>query len=148
MGRGVGWLTEVGDTKISWRKSWVGCAPTDGLALFFGHGATARSCFMQGRIRLVWRPMLTPGPIAYAVTAPQALHVNMWTEPLYGVECVYTVSPPKNSSGPCTDVGLKFPDAGQKKSAGNLTPCGLARGPQVRTVHGQKGSLKQFQRFP
>ena len=62
--------------------------------------------------------MLTPGPIAYAVTAPQALHVNMWTEPLYGVECVYTVSPPKNSSGPFTDVGFKFLDAGPKKSAG------------------------------
>ena len=148
MGRNVGLLPGVGDTEILWWMSWVGCAPTDGLALFFGHGARARSCFMQGRIRLVWRPMLPPGPIAYAVTAPQALHVNMWTEPLYGVECVYTVSPQKNSSGPFTDVGFKSPEAGPKNPRGTLPLCGLARGPQVRTVHSQKGSLKQFQSFP
>ncbi len=148
MGRNVGLLPGVGDTEILWCKSWVGCAPTDGLALFFGHGARARSCFMQGRIRLVWRPMLTPGPIAYAVTAPQALHVNMWTEPLCGVECVYTVSPQKTRrvlSRMWVSSSLK---QGKKKSAGNLSLCGLARGPQVRTVHGQKGSLKQFQSFP
>ena len=62
--------------------------------------------------------MLTPSPIACAVTAPQALHVNMLTEPLYRVECVYTVATLKNSSDSSTNVDCKFLTQYQKKLDG------------------------------
>jgi len=93
--------------------------------------------------------MLTPSPIACAVTAPQALHVNMLTEPLYRVECVYTVATLKNSSDSSTNVDCKFLTQYQKKVDGTNFALCVAKGfTTFRTVHSPKRLLKQGQRSP
>ena len=80
--------------------------------------AKACSCVNAGGNTIGVAAMLTPSPIACAVTAPQALHVNMLTEPLYRVECVYTVATLKNSSDSSTNVDCKFLTQYQKKLDG------------------------------
>ena len=107
MGLNAGLLTGDVDN-ILWCSSgwkvlpWTGshcvwCRASEGVLVFLCRGN-----------KIGVAAMLTPSPIACAVTAPQALHVNMLTEPLYRVECVYTVATLKNSSDSSTNVDCIF----------------------------------------
>ena len=117
MGPNAGLLTGDVDN-ILWCSSgwkvlpWTGshcvwCRASEGVLVFLCRGN-----------KIGVAAMLTPSPIACAVTAPQALHVNMLTEPLYRVECVYTVATLKNSSDSSTNVDCKFLTQYQKKLDG------------------------------